>query len=273
MALNKTMFIILEENAIEGNSKLTPIADAVKNRNPITFNYSGPRKVVKSGGRFRAEGVALGLNKKGNLVLRAYIDTPSRSKRGTPSQVGDEKANYGWRTFLISRMSNVVVMDQQTFDIKRPKYQEGDDRSMSVTYVKSDWGKKTEVPVKQEPQPIEPEKPIIKKKPIEKPIATTEPTTTDVTPQTPEKLPQPKPKTKPTPVEKPVAVEPAKTIEPIEPTDTAVKPQVPEKLPQPKPKTKPIVNPEVKPVANTEKDIEDKNLQESILKIKRLMFS
>jgi hypothetical protein len=120
----------------------------------------------------------------------------------------------------------------------------------------------------------EPEKPAAtKKKPIEKPIATTEPTTTDVTPQTPEKLPQPKPKTKPTPVEKPVAVEPAKTIEPIEPTDTAVKPQAPEKLPQPKLKTKPIVNPEVKPVANTEKDIEDKNLQESILKIKRLMFS
>ena len=251
MALNKTMFIILEENAIEGNSKLTPIADAVKNRNPITFNYSGPRNVVKSGGRFRAEGVALGLNKKGNLVLRAYIDTPSRSKRGTPSQVGNEKANYGWRTFLLSRMSNVVVMDHETFDTKRPKYQEGDDRSMSVTYVKSDWGKKQEVPVKQEP------------------ISTTEPTTTDVKPQTPEKLPQPKPKTKPNSVEKPVAVEPAKPIEPI---DTDVTPQVPEKLPQPKPKTKPVVNPEVKSMANPEKDIEDKNLQESILKIKRLMF-
>lgn len=283
MALNNTIFIILEENAIEGNSKLSPLSDAVKNRNPITFNYSGPRKLVKSGGRFRAEGVAIGLNKKGNLVLRAYIDTPSRSKRGTPSQVGDEKANYGWRTFLISRMSNITVMDHQTFDVKRPKYQEGDDRSMSVTYVKSDWGKKQEVPVKQEPQPIEPTKPITKKKPTEKPAPTptepaateptptepaatepapieptaTEPTDIEVVPQTPEKLPKPKPKTKPQPIEKPAA-QPKQKVEP-EKINTKSK-----ELPQPKQQEKPALNPE---------DNKNNNLQESILKIKRLMFS
>ena len=56
MALNETLFIILEENALEGNSKLKPLEDAVINRNLITFYYTGPSKgknKVKQGDRVK----------------------------------------------------------------------------------------------------------------------------------------------------------------------------------------------------------------------------
>ena len=99
--------IIEEQNdsALLKTSKNKPLVDAIVNRHPITFYYSGPRKPkkksVKAGYRVKAEPVALGAHKStGNLIVRAYIDDPSASKRGTPSKVGKEKANYGWRTFL-----------------------------------------------------------------------------------------------------------------------------------------------------------------------------
>lgn len=138
--------IIEEQNeAILKTSKNKPLVDAIVNRHPITFYYSGPRKPkkksVKSGYRVKAEPVALGVHKNsGNLVVRAYIDEPSTSKRGTPTKVGKEKSNYGWRTFLASRMSNVQVVKDETFNTIREKYNGGgDDKSMSTTYVSTDF--------------------------------------------------------------------------------------------------------------------------------------
>ncbi len=140
--------IIEEQNqGILKTTKNKPLVDAIVNRHPITFYYSGPRKPkkksVKAGYRVKAEPVALGAHKStGNLIVRAYIDDPSASKRGTPSKVGKEKSNYGWRTFLASRMSNVEVIKNETFDTIREKYNGGgDDRSMSVTYVSTDFSK------------------------------------------------------------------------------------------------------------------------------------
>lgn len=121
------------------------LVDAIVNRHPITFYYSGPRKPkkksVKAGYRVKAEAVALGAMKgSGGLVIRAYIDNPSASKRGTPSNVGKEKSNYGWRTFLVYRMKNVQVLKDETFNTIREKYNGGgDDKSMSVTYVSTDF--------------------------------------------------------------------------------------------------------------------------------------
>jgi hypothetical protein len=121
------------------------LVDAIVNRHPITFYYSGPRKPkkksVKAGYRVKAEAVALGAHKNtGNLVVRAYIDDPSASKRGTPTKVGKEKSNYGWRTFLASRMSNVQVLKNERFNTIREKYNGGgDDKSMSITYVSTDF--------------------------------------------------------------------------------------------------------------------------------------
>lgn len=248
MNFNQTFFDVIEEQNILKTTKTKPIVDAIKNRNKISFFYSGPRKPektsVKPGNRIDAEAVALGLNKKGNLVVRAYVQPPSVSKKGFDKT--------GWRTFMVGRMSNLKISDSK-FDQKRPDYKEGDDKSMSVTYVTADWTNKPEVkkprivkptvtkptPKPVQPQPTEPQ-------PIEPEVKPTEPTPTE--------LPQPTPQTKPTKT-------PTPTKEPTQPTPEEPKTQ---ELPQPKPQEKPEVNPE---------EDENKKLQESIKNIKRLMFS
>jgi hypothetical protein len=241
MSLNKTILTVLEEQNVLKTTKTKPIVDAIKNRKKISFYYSGPRKPkkdsVKPGKRIDAEAVALGLSKKGNLIMRAYIQPPSVSKKGFDKT--------GWRTFMLSRMGDVQISDE-TFDSKRPQYKEGDDNSMSVTYVTSDWTKQPKV--KKEKKPTEPTPQPTPTEPTQPTPPTTTVTKPEVKPE-PQKqeLPQPKPEVKPEPQQK----EP-ETTEPSQ-----------EELPQPKPEEKPSKNPEGE---------EDKNLQESLNKIKRLMF-
>jgi hypothetical protein len=161
-----------QDDSMPKTSRNKQLSDAIVKRHPITFYYSGPRKPkkksVKAGYRVKAEAVALGLNKKGNLVVRAWIDNPSKSKRGTPSNVGNEKANYGWRTFLVTRMSSIQVLNTETFDIPREKFNGGkDDRSMSVTYVTTDFSTKPKEP-KRAPIATTPPK-AVSTKPTKKP--------------------------------------------------------------------------------------------------------
>ena len=247
MNFNKLFFLILEEENILKTTKTKPIVDAIKNRYPITFYYSGPRKPkkdsVKAGYRVKAEAVALGLSKKGYLILRAWVQPPSTSKKGF--------SEHGWRTFMLGRMSSVQVMSDQTFDTKRPQYKEGDDRSMSVTYVTTDWTKTPKTKPVEKPQPVK-GKPT-KVEPIVKP---TKPT--PVEPKKPEELPQPTPQSKPSKTPEVPKPEPQPEPQPEEPKQS-------DELPQPKQSEPPIQNPE-------EKD-EDELLNESIRKIKRLMFS
>jgi hypothetical protein len=147
---------------------------AVINRHPVSFYYNGPREDVLAGRRIKAELVAMGLTKKGNLVVRGWVQPPSTSKKGF--------SEHGWRLFILERMSAIQIYDNETFDQKRPGYTEGkDDGSLSVTYVKSRWGT-------VQPKPETPET-----KPTERPE-----------PQKPKtELPQPKPKEKPTAAPKP----------------------------------------------------------------------
>lgn len=249
MSFVNTIFKILEEQNILKTTKTKPIVDAIKNRKKVDFYYSGPRKgrdSVKQGKRESAELVAIGLSKRGNLIVRAYVDTPSVSKKGF------EKTN--WRTFMVSRMSDVKISNEK-FDQKRPDYEEGADKSMSVTYVTSDWTNKPEVKKSRIIKPA-------KTTPSEPTVEPTLEPTTDVTTQEPKttELPQPKPEVKPVKV----TTEPEPT-QSVEPAAAKVEPNKPEVLPQPKTKEKPVVNPE--------EDEENKNLQESIKHIKRLMFS
>jgi hypothetical protein len=240
----KNMFLqIIEEQNLLKTTKSKPIVDAIKKRIPITFYYSGPRKPkkdsVKAGYRVKAEAVALGLSKKGNLIVRAWVQPPSTSKKGF--------SKHGWRTFIVGRMNNVQVLKDEQFDSKRPQYKEGDDRSMTVTYVTADWTKTPEPP-KPEVKPtkkVDTTKPIQEPKPVEKPV---EPK--------PEELPQPKPEVKPQAMVEPPKEEPKPEEEPTEPQQ--------DELPQPKPEVKPSKTPEGE---------EDENLQESLKRIKRLMFS
>ena len=276
MSFTNTIFKILEEQNILRTSKTKPIVDSIKNRNKISFYYSGPNKPVKDsvkpGKRIDAEAVALGLSKRGNLIVRAYVQPPSVSKKGFDKT--------GWRTFMVGRMSDLRVSDEK-FDQKRPDYKEGDDNSMSVTYVTTDWTNKPEV---KKPRIIKPSAPK-PTSPITEPIKPT-PTEPEVTtPQEPKttELPQPKPEVKPESIPQNVddkAKELYKTketdwknkqkevggnIKPGQGTRERFKKEVEKELPQPKQTEKPVANPE--------EDEENKKLQESIKNIKRLMFS
>ncbi len=170
---------ILLEQSLSGK-KTKPLVDAIKNRNPVTFYYSGPTKPdkisVKRGVRVRAEVVAMGLSKKGNVIVRAYVQPPSVSKKGY------DKTN--WRTFIVDRMTNISVLTDETFDNKRPGYKEGSESSkgpMVTTYVTTDWTKTPEVKQKEvpTPQPQAPEK--LSKEPLPQPKVDDKPT---ATPQT-----------------------------------------------------------------------------------------
>jgi hypothetical protein len=282
--LNKIIFLILEEQSVLKTTRTKPIVDAIKNRKKITFYYSGPRKPkkdsVKAGYRVKAEVVALGLSKKGNLVMRAYVQPPSTSKKGF------EK--HGWRTFMLSRMSGTNVTDE-IFNEKRPDYKEGDDNGLSVTYVTTDWTSKPEIKkptiVKQKP-PTEPIKQV--DSPIEKPSDKDEKPATKVEPIEPSNLPEPKPEKSPestpqntkgqniTDKEKELydkkksdwvnkQKEIGGNIKPGQGTRERFKKEIEKELPQPKPEEKPSLNPE--------DDVEDdKNLQENIKRIKSLML-
>lgn len=255
-----------------------PIANAIKNRNKITFYYSGPRKPkkdsVKAGYRIKVEPVALGLSKKGKLILRAWVDVPSTTKTGF--------GKGHWRTFMLGRTNNVQVTDE-VFNEKRPGYNEEGDGSMSVVYVKTDWNK----PVKPKPEPISKQKePEITKVAPKKEPQKTEPQK--------QELPQPKPIEKPEkePTQPTQDVdkeyqdkqkelynlkrdewinkqkEIGGNIKPGQGTRERFRKEVEKELPQPKPEEKPLPNPEEEP-----KDETDNQLQESIRRIKSLMFS
>ena len=218
------------------NSSSRPgsIANAVKKRNPVSFFYNGPRNTVQAGKRVKAELVALGLSKKGNMVVRAWVDQPSKSKTGF------QKGN--WRTFMVGRMNQVEIYDEETFDQKREGYKEGEDKSMSVTYVTSDWSStpepQTQEPVQREPQTQEPE---------------VEPTQRE--PQTQE------------PEVEPIQGEPE--VEPIQQRTST-------DLPEPEPDNTPSIEPPIVDDNDDDEDQEDNNydnLNESINRIKELLYN
>jgi hypothetical protein len=246
--LNELMNDEQYANNIVKTTRNKPIVNAIKDRKKITFYYSGPRRPkkdsVKAGYRVKVEPVAIGLNKKRNLVLRAWVDVPSTTKTGF--------GKGHWRTFILSRTNNVQVTDE-TFNEKRPGYNDNGDRSMTVVYAKTDWTK-TDSPKKEvipTKEPVSKEKEPVKAEPTKVEPAKVEPKSKE--------LPQPKPEVKP---------EPAPTPEtpPKEEPKPEEEPQAQE-LPQPKPQEKPEPNPE-----DEKTDEKDNQLQESIKRIKSLMF-
>lgn len=172
MELNKIFSKIIREQEVPKGKKSNTLVNAITNRNPITFYYTGPKEPtkdsVKSGVRVRAEAVAMGLSKGGNVIIRAYVQPPSVSKKGY------SKTN--WRTFRIDRMSNLQIQQEETFDVTRPGYKEGaesDKGPMVTTYVTSNWDETPEVKKQETPPPtITPQpKPTVKpsKEPLPQP--------------------------------------------------------------------------------------------------------
>lgn len=184
--MNNFKKILLEMSI---GTKRERITNAIKNRFLVSFYYNGPKGEVLPGRRIKAELVALGLTKKGNLVARGWVQPPSISKRGY------EK--HGWRLFMLNRMSGIQIYEDETFDVKRPDLNDSGDKSLSVVYVTSDWGTLPTVPKKDDEKPesaTEPELP--EPKPSVKPDIepSVEP---DTEPSTEPELPKPKPESKP----------------------------------------------------------------------------
>jgi len=157
------------------------LKDAIINRHPVSFYYNGPKGEVLPGRRVRAELVAMGLTKKGNMVVRGWVQPPSVSKKGF-NNTNQNTPEYGWRLFIITRMSGINIYEDETFNQKRPGYNENGDKSLTSIEVKSNWGT-LPIPKKEEPKPTV--------------TPTTEPQKTKT------ELPQPKPKQKPTTLPQP----------------------------------------------------------------------
>lgn len=168
--------ILLEAPSGSINKRLK---DAIINRHPVSFYYNGPKGEVLPGRRVRAELVAMGLTKKGNTVVRGWVQPPSVSKKGFNNS-NQNTPEYGWRLFIISRMSGINIYEDETFNQKRPGYNENGDKSLTSIEVKSNWGT-LPIPKKEEPKPT---------------------VTPTIEPQKTE-LPQPKPKQKPTTLPQP----------------------------------------------------------------------
>jgi hypothetical protein len=245
-------------NAIQLKTTQTkPIADAVVNRNPISFMYYGIKKgrdSVKQGKRMNVEPFAIGMSKKGKLLLRAYVPSPNTSKKGF------NDGNH-WRTFQMSNMRNVVINTESTFG-ERPGYHPGEEDKrgpMASILVSTDFNA---VPKpKKQAKPKATKLKVAKEKPV-KPVAEPEVKPTEPTaqptaePTTPETLPQPTPK------QKPSATPPtAKTLAEPKPEETPT--QEPAAEVQPTEPPAPEVNPE---------EENNNKLQESINRIKTLML-
>lgn len=189
-------FLIGEQSEPRLASKPKALVGAIKKRNPISFFYNGPRNQVQAGRRVKVEVVALGLSKKGNMIIRGWVQPPSRSKTGF--------SKNNWRTFMVSRLTQVEIFDEETFDTKRPGYKEGDDKSMSTTYVTSDWSKIPEVPSDTEPS-VEPQQSEPSVEPQQSEPTSVEPQQSEPTSVEPQsiELPDPEPENKPS-IEPPV---------------------------------------------------------------------
>ena len=174
---------ILQMLILEGfSSKNKSIMDAIKYRNPVSFYYNGPKGEVLSGRRVKAELVAMGLTKKGNLAVRGWVEPPSTSKKGF--------GEHGWRLFLLNRMSGTNIYEDETFDEKRPGYNEQGDKSLTTIYAKSEW-ETTRPEPRQVERPIEPQQP-----PETEPEAQPE-IEPEVIPEPETELPQPRHKPNP----------------------------------------------------------------------------
>ena len=105
------------------------------------------------------------------------------------------------RTFIVSRLSQVEIFDQETFDTKRPGYKEGDDKSMTTTYVTSDWSEIPQVTKDTEPS-AEPQQTEPQPQQVEPSVEPQQTEPTSIEPQSDE-LPSPEPENKPS-IEPPV---------------------------------------------------------------------
>jgi predicted DNA-binding transcriptional regulator YafY len=110
------------------NENLTKLQDAISNKFVLTFYYKGESKGVVEDGYRYVEPYALGVNKHGNTVLRAWLlKGVSRSGKLDPTVVP------GWRLFRVDRIG-MVNPTLQKFTAARKGYNADDQGMTEVTF-------------------------------------------------------------------------------------------------------------------------------------------
>lgn len=118
-------FSELNENFDDTMIKLQ---DAITNKFVCTFYYKGEQKGIVDDGYRYVEPYALGVNKHGNTVLRAWlIKGTSRTGKIDPTLVP------GWRLFRVDRIE-ILNQTLQKFTAPQKGYNADDQGMTEVTY-------------------------------------------------------------------------------------------------------------------------------------------
>jgi predicted DNA-binding transcriptional regulator YafY len=110
------------------NSTMSILENAIKNKFVCTIYYRGERKGMIDDGYRYIEPYALGVNARGNTILRAWL-LKGKSRRGRI----DPKMVPGWRLFRIDRISSIST-SLGTFTVPRKGYNEEDEHMTEVMY-------------------------------------------------------------------------------------------------------------------------------------------
>jgi predicted DNA-binding transcriptional regulator YafY len=110
------------------NSNMTTLQNAINNKFVCTIYYKGERPGMIDDGYRYIEPYALGVNEKGNTVLRAWL-LKGKSRRGRI----DPKMVPGWRLFRVDRISSISA-SLGTFTVPRKGYNADDSGMTEVMY-------------------------------------------------------------------------------------------------------------------------------------------
>ena len=110
------------------NNTMAMLKNAIQNKFVCTIYYKGERPGLIDDGYRYIEPYALGINDRGNTVVRAWL-LKGKSRRGRidPTQVP------GWRLFKIDRI-NSISTSLQKFTTPRKGYNADDSHMVEVTY-------------------------------------------------------------------------------------------------------------------------------------------
>jgi len=110
------------------NSNLTVLKNAITNKFVCTIYYRGEQRGVVDDGYRYIEPVAIGVNKSGNTVLRAWL-TKGKSRTGKL----DRSLVPGWRLFRLDRISSIST-SLQNFTVARKGYNAKDKHMTEVMF-------------------------------------------------------------------------------------------------------------------------------------------
>jgi predicted DNA-binding transcriptional regulator YafY len=129
-SINESLIISNEHVMLreDYNSNLTVLKNAITNKFVCTIYYRGEQKGVVDDGYRYIEPVAIGVNKSGNTVVRAWL-TKGKSRTGKI----DRSLVPGWRLFRLDRISSIST-SLQTFTVARKGYNARDKHMTEVMF-------------------------------------------------------------------------------------------------------------------------------------------